>query len=251
MFITGEATFKSFAVGTISVVAVAMFGSLTVLPAVLSWLGDRVEKGRIPFTRRLRRPAGESRVWSGDRRPRHAPAGALGRRSPAGLLIALAIPALGMNTIAVGPGRHPAGPADHADLRHGPGGVPGRRSTSARSSSRPTTSAAARSPAAIDELVAAGRPRRTRSSARPRSRTATTARSPRSASRAAATAPTTRRSRRSTEVRDDLVPATVGAVDGADGERHRRRRAAPRTSSRSLSERCRWCSRSCSAWRSC
>ena len=32
--------------------------------AVLAWLGDRIEKGRIPFTRRLRRPAGESRFWS-------------------------------------------------------------------------------------------------------------------------------------------------------------------------------------------
>ena len=37
------------------VVAVAMFGSLTVLPALLSRLGDRVEKGRIPFVHRLRR----------------------------------------------------------------------------------------------------------------------------------------------------------------------------------------------------
>ncbi len=35
------------------VVAVAMVGSLTVLPAILSRLGDKVEKGRIP----LRAPA--------------------------------------------------------------------------------------------------------------------------------------------------------------------------------------------------
>ena len=41
-----------------------MLGSLTVLPAVLSKLGDRVEKGRIPFMRRLRRPSGENRFWS-------------------------------------------------------------------------------------------------------------------------------------------------------------------------------------------
>ena len=59
MFITGDATFISFAVGTVLVVAIAMFASLTVLPAVLAWLGDRVEKGRIPFSRRRRerRPA--------------------------------------------------------------------------------------------------------------------------------------------------------------------------------------------------
>ena len=41
----------SFAVATMIVVAIAMLGSLTVLPAVLSKLGDRVEKGRIPFLR--------------------------------------------------------------------------------------------------------------------------------------------------------------------------------------------------------
>src|SRR3954468_20601476 len=46
MFITGEATFESFAVATVNVVAVEMFVALFVLPAVLAWLGDRVEKGR-------------------------------------------------------------------------------------------------------------------------------------------------------------------------------------------------------------
>jgi uncharacterized membrane protein YdfJ with MMPL/SSD domain len=49
MYIAGDPTFASFATGTIIVVAVAMVGSLTVLPAVLAWLGDRIEKGRIPF----------------------------------------------------------------------------------------------------------------------------------------------------------------------------------------------------------
>ena len=49
MFISGDKTFISFAMGTIIVVAVAVFASLTVLPAMLSWLGDRVEKGRVPF----------------------------------------------------------------------------------------------------------------------------------------------------------------------------------------------------------
>ena len=40
-----------------------MLGSLTVLPAVLSKLGDRVNKGRIPFLKPERR-TGEPRVWS-------------------------------------------------------------------------------------------------------------------------------------------------------------------------------------------
>ena len=63
MFISGIAYFTSFAIGTMIVVAFAMFASLTVLPAILSWLGDRVEKGRIPFVGRRRRAAGESRFW--------------------------------------------------------------------------------------------------------------------------------------------------------------------------------------------
>ncbi|MBN8867731.1 MAG: MMPL family transporter [Solirubrobacterales bacterium] len=54
MYMTGDATFASFATGTIIVVAVAVIGSLTVLPAILAWLGDRVDKGRIPLLGRLR-----------------------------------------------------------------------------------------------------------------------------------------------------------------------------------------------------
>src|SRR6185503_10202570 len=46
------------------VIAVAMLGSVTVLPAVLSKLGDNVEKGRIPVIAKMRhRNHGESRVW--------------------------------------------------------------------------------------------------------------------------------------------------------------------------------------------
>ena len=63
MFLSGDKSFMSFSIGTMMVVAIAMIGSLTVLPALLSKLGDRVEKGRIPFVHRLRRKDGESRVW--------------------------------------------------------------------------------------------------------------------------------------------------------------------------------------------
>ena len=64
MFLAGNAVFSRSRVGTILVVAVAVLGSLTVLPAMLSKLGDRVEKGRVPFLGRLRhRNHGESRVW--------------------------------------------------------------------------------------------------------------------------------------------------------------------------------------------
>jgi RND superfamily putative drug exporter len=63
MYLGGAPTFVSFATGTILVVAIAVLGSLTVLPAVLSKLGDRVNKGRIPFLKPEKR-TGEPRVWS-------------------------------------------------------------------------------------------------------------------------------------------------------------------------------------------
>ena len=44
-----------FGIATIMVVGVSMIGSLTVLPALLSRLGDKVDKGKIPFLHRLRR----------------------------------------------------------------------------------------------------------------------------------------------------------------------------------------------------
>ena len=65
MFLTGDKVFASFGVATILVVAVAMLGSLTVLPALLSRLGDNVDRVRIPFVSRLRRDDGEGRIWGG------------------------------------------------------------------------------------------------------------------------------------------------------------------------------------------
>jgi uncharacterized membrane protein YdfJ with MMPL/SSD domain len=98
MLISGDKAFISFAEGTILVVAIAMFASLTVLPAMLSWLGDRVEKGRVPILGRGRSPAGQSRFWS-------SLAGRVMRRPgislvlAGGLLVALAIPALGLKSV--------------------------------------------------------------------------------------------------------------------------------------------------------
>jgi uncharacterized membrane protein YdfJ with MMPL/SSD domain len=97
MFISGDKTFISFAEGTILVVAIAMFASLTILPAMLSWLGDRVEKGRIPLLGR-RRPAGRSRLWTAvtGRVMRHP---VLSLLLAGGVLVALAIPALQMKSV--------------------------------------------------------------------------------------------------------------------------------------------------------
>ena len=73
MFLTGDKTFISFSQGTILVVAIAMFASLTVLPALLAWLGDRIEKGRIPFLSR-RRQCGRIALLVGDGGSRDATA---------------------------------------------------------------------------------------------------------------------------------------------------------------------------------
>ena len=101
MFFSGDPIFNAFAMGTILVVAIAVFGSLTVLPATLAWLGDRVDKGRVPLLSRLRRPAGQSRLWTAiiDRVMRRPLLAAL---LAGGFLVALSIPALGMKTVVTG-----------------------------------------------------------------------------------------------------------------------------------------------------
>jgi uncharacterized membrane protein YdfJ with MMPL/SSD domain len=101
MFLSGDKTFMSFSIGAMMVVAVAMVGSLTVLPALLGKLGDRVEKGRIPFLGRLRSKDGESRVWNGIltavlRRP------VVSAVAAGAVLIALTIPAFSLNTTTTG-----------------------------------------------------------------------------------------------------------------------------------------------------
>ncbi|HSC64630.1 MAG TPA: MMPL family transporter, partial [Caldimonas sp.] len=101
MFLMGSQIFASFGVGTVLVVAIALVGSLTVLPAVLSKLGDRVDRGRIPFLARRRAAGSDSRFWG-------AVIGAVLRRpvlwggTAAALLIALAIPALSLHTVDSG-----------------------------------------------------------------------------------------------------------------------------------------------------
>jgi RND superfamily putative drug exporter len=97
MFITGESTFESFAVATVTVVAIELLVSLLVLPAVLAWLGDRVMKGRLPFLGKRREGSGSAGVWrrvvtAVTRRP------LISAVASAGLLIAMAIPALSMET---------------------------------------------------------------------------------------------------------------------------------------------------------
>jgi uncharacterized membrane protein YdfJ with MMPL/SSD domain len=98
MLFTGLAGFEAMGLASLMVVAVAMVGSVTVLPALLSLLGERVEKGRIPFLRRRRRKGnGESRLWTAVLRGVLAKP-ALSVVLAAGALLAVAAPAVGMKT---------------------------------------------------------------------------------------------------------------------------------------------------------
>jgi putative drug exporter of the RND superfamily len=95
LFLVGSATFASLAAGSIVVVAVAVIGSVTVLPALLVKLGRWVDRPRLPLLWRVNRRIGQG----GISRRILAP---VVRRPVAALvvsliaLVALAAPALGM-----------------------------------------------------------------------------------------------------------------------------------------------------------
>ncbi|MFB7245837.1 MMPL family transporter [Streptomyces populi] len=109
MLFTGLAEFEAMGLASLIVVAVAMVGSVTVLPALLSLLGDRVEKGRVPFLHRAKRRAAAagrnnrrtadegSRFWSAVLRVVLAKP-AVSLVVATGALLAVAAPALGMKT---------------------------------------------------------------------------------------------------------------------------------------------------------
>jgi uncharacterized membrane protein YdfJ with MMPL/SSD domain len=90
--------FRSLAAGAILVAIVSVIAALTLLPALLSLLGDRVNAWRVPFFGRIaERDASEGRFWG-------AIAGAVLRRpvvslvASAALLIAAAVPVLSLET---------------------------------------------------------------------------------------------------------------------------------------------------------
>ena len=95
LFLTGAAVFTGMAIGAITVVGVAVIGSLTFLPAMLSWLGRWADRGRIPFLGRRRTAAKPSRLWASlVRRVVRRPV--IWGGAAALALLALAAPALGM-----------------------------------------------------------------------------------------------------------------------------------------------------------
>ena len=124
MLMAGSKIFESFGIGAMIVVFVTMIGSLTVLPALLGKLGDRVERGllavlaatllrllrrvgkprwlvrlrdRRTLIQRLKGDGGESRVWRAVLRPalRYPAVAVLGTTA---VLVVLASPTLGMHT---------------------------------------------------------------------------------------------------------------------------------------------------------
>ncbi|MCX4677782.1 MMPL family transporter [Streptomyces sp. NBC_01433] len=103
MFLSGLLLFKGFALATIIVVFIAMLGSVTVLPALLSWLGDRIDAGRVPLLNRrgkrgVRPAGGIAGTVLGPvlARPKVFAVSAVL------VLLALAAPAVGMKTEALG-----------------------------------------------------------------------------------------------------------------------------------------------------
>ena len=101
LYLAHDAVFASLATGSIIVVAIAVLGSLTVLPAMLAKIGNRIDRPRVPVLWRLTGQAGTPanqrapRVWSAMLRP------ALGNPGRTLMvtvlaLTALALPALGL-----------------------------------------------------------------------------------------------------------------------------------------------------------
>ena len=96
MYLVGSHILNAIASGTIAVIACAVAGSVTVLPAVLELLGPRIDRGRIPFLPHLRSDDDQSRFWPAviDRVLRRP---VLTAMLSAGLLVALTVPALGLH----------------------------------------------------------------------------------------------------------------------------------------------------------
>jgi RND superfamily putative drug exporter len=98
MLFSRDKMFASFSIATMIVVGVAILGSLTVLPALLSKFGDSVEKGKIPLVARLRRSGGhDRRVWPRILRPvlRRPVLAVLGASA---VLLVMAAPTLRLHT---------------------------------------------------------------------------------------------------------------------------------------------------------
>ena len=216
MFLAGSPVFVSFGIGTIIVVGVAMLGSVSVLPAMLSFLSRKgwTEKGRVPWVaKRRHKTRGESRVWGAilDRvlkRP------LLSAVLAGGLLVALTIPAFSMHTVNPGVTGLPRSlevmqTYDKIDAAFPGGGVPAETVIKAKDVTTPEVQGAIAD--LKREAIATGQlDEPTNVEINPAKTVATV-------SMAVKGTGTDEASERSLAVlRDDVVPATVGKLRGAE-----------------------------------
>ncbi|MGH3745224.1 MAG: MMPL family transporter, partial [Mycobacteriales bacterium] len=124
LFLATDVTFTSLAAGSIIVVAVAVIGSLTVLPALLVKLGGRIDRLRVPFLGRERAP----RLWPAVLRPVIAHPG---RSLVASVVVlgALAVPAFGLRLAADSPRSLPGTIAETHALSRLTAAFPGTTTT--------------------------------------------------------------------------------------------------------------------------
>ena len=99
MLLVPDTILRSLAAGAVLVGITAVLAAMTLLPAVLSLLGDRVDALRLPFVGRRSRD--EGRFWGGvvsrvQRRP------VVSLVVSTALLVALALPALDLRTGSAG-----------------------------------------------------------------------------------------------------------------------------------------------------
>jgi uncharacterized membrane protein YdfJ with MMPL/SSD domain len=216
MFFSGNPIFTSFGIGTILVVLVAVIGSLTFLPAVLSYLGQKnwLEKGRVPWVgKRRHKNGGESRVWNAilDRVIKHPVVSVV---LAGGLLVALTIPALGMQFKEAGTeGLSRSLPIiqtlDRIDAAFPGGSVPASIVIKAKDVTKPDVKAAIAQ--LHDKAIASGQ------LSEPFNVEVNPAKTVAVASIAVDGKGTDAASDRSlATLRDDVVPATVGKLQGAD-----------------------------------
>ncbi len=101
MLIMPDATFRSFAVGAILVVAATVLAALTLLPAVLGLLGDRVNWLTLPLVGRRGQAESDHGLWNWTTRAVTARP-VISVIVTASLLVAAAVPILGINLGNVG-----------------------------------------------------------------------------------------------------------------------------------------------------
>ncbi|HEY3868910.1 MAG TPA: MMPL family transporter [Actinocrinis sp.] len=106
MFLTRMVDFEAIALSTIVVIVIAVIGAITVLPALMAMLGDKVDKGRIPVLGRMRQAQIAAAATGGPVTPRGwrgLMKAVLGKPATFAVgtvvvLLALAVPLLSMHT---------------------------------------------------------------------------------------------------------------------------------------------------------